>query len=87
MGDSNEPHSQKRVEDPADIDPDAAESPQPGAPLKLTERKWSKYFLTHFFGDKLAKGTVFRYMSLSKKATPWLLYFYVQKTKLSDRPC
>ena len=38
MGDSNEPHSQKRVEDPADIDPDAAESPQPGAPLKLTER-------------------------------------------------
>ena len=23
MGDSNEPHSQKRVEDPADIDPDA----------------------------------------------------------------
>ena len=64
MGDSNEPHSQKRVEDPADIDPDAAESPQPEAPLKLTERKWSKYFLTHFFGDKLAKGTVFRDQNL-----------------------
>ena len=52
MGDSNEPHSQKRVEDPADIDPDAAESPQPEAPLKLTERKWSKYFLTHFLGGQ-----------------------------------